>query len=243
MSENGTATTAALLGRKVGMTRIYDDKGTVIPVTVVQAGPCVITQVKTADGKDGYNAIQLGFEEIKERRSTKPLVGHCQKTGQTSPKRHFHEVRLTAKPTVAAGSTIDVSIFDLIKYVDVIGYSKGKGFQGGMKRWNFGGQCASHGTERKHRSPGGIGGGQGTRGTGRTIRLGKKMAGHLGDERVTARNLALVGVDKEKNLLLVKGTVPGANGGLVFVRQAKTVINNIKGAEEPKKAEAPAKKK
>jgi large subunit ribosomal protein L3 len=242
MSENGTATTAALIGRKVGMTRIYDDKGTVIPVTVVQAGPCVVTQVKTADGKDGYNAIQLGFEEIKERRSTKPLVGHCQKTGQTSPKRCFREVRLTDKPTVAAGSTIDVGIFDLIKYVDVVGISKGKGFQGVMKRWNFGGQCASHGTERKHRSPGGIGGGQGTRGHGRAIRLGKKMAGHLGDEQVTAKNLALVGVDKEKNLLLVKGTVPGANGGLVFVRQAKTVLNNIRGAEEPKAA-APAKKK
>jgi large subunit ribosomal protein L3 len=242
MSENGTATTAALIGRKVGMTRVYDDKGTVIPVTVVQAGPCVVTQVKTADGKDGYNAIQLGFEEIKERRSTKPLVGHCQKTGQTSPKRVFREVRLKDKPTLAAGATIDVSIFDLIKYVDVVGVSKGKGFQGVMKRWNFGGQCASHGTERKHRSPGGIGGGQGTRGHGRAIRLGKKMAGHLGDEQVTARNLALVGVDKEKNLLLVKGTVPGANGGLVFVRQAKTVLNNIRGAEAPT-AQAPAKKK
>ena len=102
-----------------------------------------------------------------------------------------------------------MDIFDLIKYVDVVGISKGKGFQGVMKRWNFGGQCGSHGTERKHRSPGGIGGGQGTRGHGRAIRLGKKMAGHLGDERVTAKNLAVVGVDKEKHLLLVKGTVPG----------------------------------
>jgi large subunit ribosomal protein L3 len=242
MSENGTGISiAALLGRKVGMTRVYDEKGTAVPVTVVQAGPCVVTQVKTADGKDGYNAIQLGFEEIKERRSTKPLVGHCQKTGQTSPKRCFREVRLTEKPTVAAGSTVDVDVFDLIKYVDVVGISKGKGFQGVMKRWNFGGQCSSHGTERKHRSPGSIGGGQGTRGEGRAIRLGKKMAGHLGDERVTAKNLALVGVDKEKHLLLVKGTVPGANGGLVFVRQAKTVLYNIKG-QEPVKAEEKKKK-
>lgn len=242
MSENGNGSIAALLGRKVGMTRVYDEKGTIIPVTVVQAGPCIVTQVKTSDGKDGYNAIQLGFEDIKERRSTKPLVGHCRKTGQTEPKRFFREVRLTAKPTLAAGATVDVTIFDLIKYVDVVGISKGKGFQGVMKRWNFGGQPGSHGTERKHRSPGGIGGGQGTRGHGRAIRLGKKMAGHLGDERVTARNLALVSVDKEKNLLLIKGTVPGANGELVFVRQAKTIIYNIRG-QEPKKVETGKKKK
>src|SRR3954468_24439346 len=228
MSENGTGSIAALLGRKVGMTRVYDDKGTIIPVTVVQAGPCIVTQVKTADGKDGYNAIQLGFEDIKERRSSKPLVGHCKKTGQTGPKRVFREVRLNGKPELAAGATVDVGIFELIKYVDVSGISKGKGMQGVMKRWNFGGQPGSHGTERKHRSPGGIGGGQGTRGHGRAIKLGKKMAGHLGDEKVTAKNLAVVGVDKEKHILLVKGTVPGANGGLLFVRQAKTILDNIR---------------
>lgn len=232
MSDNGNGSLfAALLGRKVGMTRVYDDKGAIIPVTVVQAGPCTITQVKTADGKDGYNAVQIGFEEIKERRSTKPLVGHCKKTGNTTPKRFFRELRLAAVPTVTTGSTLDVSTFDAVKFVDVVGISKGKGFQGVMKRWNFGGQPASHGTERKHRSPGGIGGGQGTRGHGRAIRLGKKMAGHLGSERVTARNLALVGVDKEKNLLLIKGTVPGANGEVVFVRQAKALApRNTHGA-------------
>jgi large subunit ribosomal protein L3 len=228
MSENGNGNIAALLGRKVGMTRVYDEKGTIVPVTVVQAGPCIVTQVKTVDGKDGYNAIQLGFEDIKERRSTKPVVGHCKKTGQTGPKRFFREVRLDGKPTLAAGATVDVGIFETIKYVDVSGTSKGKGFQGVMKRWNFGGQPASHGTERKHRSPGGIGGGQGTRGHGRAIKKGKKMAGHLGDERITTRNLAVVAVDKEKNLILIKGTVPGANGGLLFVRQAKTIINNTK---------------
>ncbi len=225
MSENGNGNLlAAILGRKVGMTRIYDSAGTVVPVTVVQAGPCVVTQVKTEDGKDGYNAVQLGFEDVKERRSTKPLVGHCRKTGQTSPKRFFREVRLSGKPTVAAGFTVDVSIFDAIKWVDVVGTSKGKGFQGVMKRWNFGGQPGSHGTERKHRSPGSIGGGQGTRGHGRAIKKGKKMAGHLGVEQITTSNLALVGVDKEKHLLLIRGTVPGANGGVVFVRQAKTVL-------------------
>lgn len=228
MSENGNSSIAALLGRKVGMTRVYDEKGTIVPVTVVQAGPCVVTQVKTEDGKDGYNAIQLGFEDIKERRSTKPVVGHCKKTGQTTPKRFFREVRLDAKSPHAAGSTLDVSLFDTIKFVDVSGTSKGKGFQGVMKRWNFGGQPGSHGTERKHRSPGGIGGGQGTRGHGRAIKKGKKMAGHLGDEAVTSRNHLLVAVDKEKNLLLIKGPVPGANGGLLFIRQSKTIVNNTK---------------
>jgi large subunit ribosomal protein L3 len=228
MSESGTGTIAALLGRKVGMTRVYDDKGTIIPVTVVQAGPCIVTQVKTEDGADGYNAIQLGFEDMKERRQSKPLVGHCKKAGLTTPKRFFREVRMKDKPGVAAGATVDVSLFDTIKYVDVSGTSKGKGFQGVMKRWNFGGQPGSHGTERKHRSPGGIGGGQGTRGHGRAIKKGKKMAGHLGDESVTSRNHVLVSVDKEKNLLLIKGPVPGANGGLLFIRQSKTIINNTK---------------
>jgi len=231
MSENGTGSIAALLGRKVGMTRVYNETGTIVPVTVVQAGPCVVTQVKSEDGKDGYNAIQLAFEDIKERRQSKPIVGHCRKSGQTGPKRFFRELRLKDKPTLTAGATVDVSQFELIKYVDVVGISKGKGMQGVMKRWNFGGQPGSHGTERKHRSPGGIGGGQGTRGHGRAIKLGKKMAGHLGDERVTARNLAVVGVDKEKHLLLIKGTVPGANGGLLFVRAAKTIIHNIRGQE------------
>ena len=228
MSENGTGTVAALLGRKVGMTRVYDDKGTIIPVTVVQAGPCIVTQVKTEDGADGYDAIQLGFEDMKERRQSKPLVGHCKKAGLTTPKRFFREVRLKDKPGVAAGATVDVSLFDTIKFVDVSGTSKGKGFQGVMKRWNFGGQPGSHGTERKHRSPGGIGGGQGTRGHGRAIKKGKKMAGHLGDESVTTRNHLLVSVDKEKNLLLIKGPLPGANGGLLFIRQSKTIINNTK---------------
>jgi len=224
MSDNGNGSLfAALLGRKVGMTRIYDEKGTIIPVTVVQAGPCIVTQVKTEDGKDGYNAIQLGFEEIKERRSTKPLVGHCKKTGQTTAKRCFREVRLTAKPTISAGATLDVSMFDGKKFVDVVGTTKGRGFTGVMARWNFGGQPGSHGTERKHRSPGGIGGGQGTRGHGRAIRLGKKMSGHYGDEQVTTRNLALVGIDKEKNLLLIRGTVAGCKGGLLFVREAKAM--------------------
>ena len=118
MSDNGNGSLfAALLGRKVGMTRVYNDKGTVVPVTVVQAGPCVVTQVKTEAGKDGYNAVQIGFEDIKERRSTKPLVGHCLAHAKTSPKRHFRELRLAASPTITPGSTLDVSTFAAIKFV------------------------------------------------------------------------------------------------------------------------------
>ena len=149
MSDNGTGDTICCTSWPEGRDdlRVYDAKGTVIPVTVVLAGPCVVTQVKTAEGKDGYNAVQIGFEDIKERRSTKPLVGHCKKTGNTTPKRFFRELRLTGKPELATGSTLDVSTFDAIKYVDVQGISKGKGFQGVMKRWNFGGQCGSHGTD------------------------------------------------------------------------------------------------
>jgi large subunit ribosomal protein L3 len=224
MSENGNNSVfAALLGRKVGMTRIYDAQGVMVPVTVLEAGPCVVTQVKSEDGKDRYNAVQLGFGEMKTQRCTKPVQGHCEKTGQTKPKKHFREVRLTVKPTLSTGATLDVSIFENINFVDVTGTSKGKGFQGVMKRHNFGGMPQSHGTERKHRSPGGIGGGQGTRGHGRGIRLGKKMAGHMGDEQVTVRNLKVIGIDREKNLLLIGGPVPGANGGLVFVRKAKAM--------------------
>jgi large subunit ribosomal protein L3 len=229
MSENGTGTVAALLGRKVGMTRVYDDKGTIIPVTVVQAGPCIVTQVKTEDGKDGYNAIQLGFEDIKERRSTKPLVGHCRKTGQTEPKRFFREVRLPAKPTLTAGASVDVTIFDLIKYVDVVGISKGKGFQGVMKRWNFGGQPGSHGTERKHRSPGSIASRATWRGQCGKPKKGVRMAGHMGSDQVTTRNHPLVKVDKDKNLLLIKGALPGPNGTLLFIR--KSITARVRVAE------------
>src|SRR3954469_17560963 len=138
--------TPALLGKKVGMTRVYDEKGRIVPVTVVQADPNVITQVKTADGKDGYNAVQLGFEEIKAKFSTFPLIAHCSKAG-VAPRRHFAEVRLKDATDRKLGDLVNVSIFDGVTYVDVIGTSKGKGFAGVMKRHHFGGQPASHGTE------------------------------------------------------------------------------------------------
>jgi large subunit ribosomal protein L3 len=212
--------TPALLGKKVGMTRIYDDKGAVVPVTVVKCQPNAITQVKTVES-DGYNAVQLGFNECKPKHSTYALMGHCAKAG-VSPKRHFAEIRLKDATDRKAGEAVDVAVFEGVKYVDVIGQSKGKGFQGAMKRHHFGGQPASHGTERKHRSPGSIGARAANRGFTGKPKKGLRMAGHMGAERVTSRNHPLVRIDAEKNILLIKGALPGANGSLLFVRKSIT---------------------
>jgi large subunit ribosomal protein L3 len=220
--------TPAILGTKVGMTRVYDDKGVVVPVTVVSAEPNVVTQIKTADGKDKYNAVQLGYKEIAPRRSRMPLIGHAAKAG-ASPRRHFGEIRLKDATDKAAGDAVTVEIFDGVQFVDVIGTSKGKGFAGAMKRWNFGGQPASHGTERKHRSRGSIASMATNRGHSGKPKKGLGMAGHLGSERVTTRNHPLVRIDKENNLLLIKGALPGPNGGLLFVR--KSITAREKAAE------------
>jgi large subunit ribosomal protein L3 len=218
----GDPMTPAILGKKVGMTRVYDEKGAIVPVTIVQAGPCVVTQVKAADGKDGYNAVQIGFGEVKAKHSTQPLMGHCAKVG-AAPVRHFAEVRLKDKTDVAAGSAVKVDVFNDVKFVDVVGTSKGKGFAGVMKKYHFGGQPASHGTERKHRSRGSICSRASNRGHTGKPKKGLRMAGHMGDVQVTSRNHPLVKVDLENNILLVKGAIPGANGSLVYVRQAKQV--------------------
>jgi large subunit ribosomal protein L3 len=212
--------TPALLGKKIGMTRVYDAKGSIVPVTVVQAGPCAVTQVKTTDS-DGYNSVQLGFDEIKAKLSTFPLIGHCAKSGIT-PRRHFQEIRLKDASDKKAGDTVDVEIFKEVQYVDVIGTSKGKGYAGVMKRHHFGGQCASHGTERKHRSPGSIASRATWRGQSGKPKKGVRMAGHMGMDRVTTRNHPLVKIDSENNLLLIKGALPGPNGGLLFVRKSIT---------------------
>jgi large subunit ribosomal protein L3 len=211
---------AMLLGTKVGMTRVYDAEGTVIPVTVLQVGPCVVTQVKTPEN-DGYAAVQIGFGDIKPRNSTIPMIAHDHKAG-TTPKRIHREFRVEGEEAAkyTPGQVLTVKDLEGLKYVDVIGRSKGKGFQGGMKRHNFKGMFASHGTERKHRSPGSIGGHASNRGFGGGLRKGKRMAGHMGDERVTVRSLDVVRIDAENGLLLVKGPVPGANRGLVMVRPA-----------------------
>lgn len=203
------------------MTRIYDEKGAMVPVTVVQAGPCVITQVKTADGKDGYNAVQIGFESIKGKYSSMPLIGHTAKAG-VGPQRFFREVRLKDASDKQAGDEVTVGLFDGVQYVDVTGVSKGKGFAGVMKRHNFGGQPASHGTERKHRSPGSIASRATNRGTSGKPKKGIKMPGRMGGDRVTTRNHSLIRVDAENNVLLIKGPLPGANGTVVYVRKSVT---------------------
>jgi large subunit ribosomal protein L3 len=220
--------TPALLGKKVGMTRVYDEKGTIVPVTVVQAEPNVITQVKTADGKDGYNAVQLGFREIKPKFSTFPLIAHVAKAGH-APRKHFAEIRLKEATDRKLGDMVNVSIFDGVKFVDVIGTSKGKGTAGVMKRHHCGGQPASHGTERKHRSPGSLASRATWRGQSGKPKKGVRMAGHMGMDRVTTRNHPLVKVDAERNLLLIKGALPGPNGSLLFIR--KSITARVKAEE------------
>jgi len=212
-------TAAAILGKKIGMSRWFMADGTNIPVTVIEAGPCVVTQVKTA-ATDGYAAVQLAFDDAKARTSKQPVMGHDAKAG-SDPKRLHRELRLDTDKDAEGftlGQSVTVSALEGIKFVDVTGTSKGKGFQGTMVRWNFKGLCASHGTERKHRSPGSIGGGGADRGRGPKIKKGKKMSGHLGDERVTVRSLDVVSIDAEKNLLVVKGAVPGASNGYLLIR-------------------------
>jgi large subunit ribosomal protein L3 len=209
---------AMLLGRKIGMTRVYTEDGTQVPVTVIQAGPCVVTQIKTEE-TDGYNAIQLGYDDVKPRRSTMPLIGHDAKAG-AAPKRVHREFRVSANEieSYELGQTLGAEAMADHVYVDVIGTSKGKGFQGVMKRHNFKGQLASHGVERKHRSAGSIAShGQEAGGSGGP-KKGKKMAGQMGNARVTVRSLDVIQVDQEDNLILVKGPVPGSKNGIVEIR-------------------------
>jgi large subunit ribosomal protein L3 len=212
---------AMLLGKKVGMTQVYDDLGKLVPVTVIQAGPCVVMQVKTAE-TDGYNAVQLGFDEVKPGRRKHPQIGHAQKAN-TTPKKFIKEMRLpgAAEQQYEVGNSVTVLVFAEDKFVDVVGTSKGKGFAGVMKRHGFGGFPASHGTERKHRAPGSISSFASDAGHGPGPKRGKKMAGHLGNCRVTTKNHKLVEIDEEKNLLVVKGSVPGPAGGYCIVRSAK----------------------
>lgn len=209
-----------LFGTKLGMTRVFDDAGNAVPVTVLQVGPCVVTQHKTVE-KDGYSAVQIGFGDMKPRNSTFQMIAHDAKAG-SAPKRSHAEFKVKPEQLAefAIGSTIAVDALKDAEYVDVVGQSKGKGFQGTMKRHHFKGMFASHGTERKHRSPGSIGSHCSNRGYGGGLKKGKLMPGHMGDERVTTRSLDVVRLDAEKGILLVKGPVPGANNGTIMVRQA-----------------------
>ncbi|MGD2108372.1 MAG: 50S ribosomal protein L3 [Phycisphaerae bacterium] len=211
--------TPGIIGTKIGMTRLMGERGQVDPVTVVKAGPCVVLQVRTQE-RDGYDAVQLGYGEVKPHRSTKPMIGHAGTAG-TGPKRVVREFKLDGPEEVSPGDVVTVDAFSAaeVKFVDVTGITKGKGFTGVMARHGFGGKEASHGVERKHRSAGGIGGSS-TAGTGRGVKKGKRMAGHAGGERRTMSSLKLLRVDPENDLLLISGSVPGPNGSTVVVRQA-----------------------
>jgi large subunit ribosomal protein L3 len=210
----------SLLGKKIGMTRVYTDAGVSVPVTVLEVGPCVVTQVKTKD-TDGYVAVQIGYGEVKPRNSTFPLIAHDHKAG-TTPKRHHREFRSDEKSvgSYTLGQTLTIKDLGAPMFVDVIATNKGKGFAGTMKRHHFKGMPETHGTERKHRSPGSIGSLCSNRGFGGGLAKGKKMAGQMGNVRCTNRSLEVIRVDEERNLMLVKGSVPGANRGTVEIRQA-----------------------
>ena len=202
-----------ILGRKLGMTQVWDEDDNVVPVTVIQAGPCTISQVKTK-ATDGYEAVQIGFGEIKPKRVNKPLAGHFKAKG-VEPMRYLREVRVEDASEYKTGDQVTVEIFADSKAVDVTGTSKGKGFQGTIKRWNFSRGPMTHGS-RNQRKPGSIG----QCAYPARVRKGLHMAGHMGDERVTVKNLKVVRVDAEQNLLLVKGAVPGGKNALVQVRMA-----------------------
>ncbi|MDN5564600.1 MAG: 50S ribosomal protein L3 [Luteococcus sp.] len=203
-----------LLGTKLGMTQLWDDNNKVVPVTVIQAGPCVVTQVRTPE-IDGYNAIQLGFGAVKAKKVTKPVGGHFEKAGVT-PRKHLMELRTADASEYTLGQEITAEAFAATDVVDVTGVSKGKGTAGVMKRHGFKGLRASHGVHRKHRSPGSIGG---CSTPGRVFK-GMRMAGRMGVDKVTVQNLTIHAVDAERGLILVRGAIPGNKGSLVVVRSA-----------------------
>jgi large subunit ribosomal protein L3 len=203
-----------ILGTKLGMTQIFDDTRA-IPVTVIKAGPCVVAQVKT-DQADGYQAVQLAYGEARANHVTKPMKGHYDKHGVEEPRRHLVELRTDEAGSYAPGQELRADVFAVGDMVDVVGVSKGKGFSGVMRRHGFSGLRASHGVQKKHRSPGSIG----ACATPSRVFKGMRMAGQHGNTRVTVLNLEVVQADAERNLLLVKGAVPGPNGGLVMVRSA-----------------------
>jgi len=200
-----------ILGRKQGMTRVFLEDGVVVPVSVVEAGPCVVTQVKTRQ-RHGYQAIQLGYEDAK--KLNEPEAGHLKRV---APLRHLREFRVDDLGDAQIGQMVDVGIFQPGDMVDVVGISKGKGFAGGVKRYHFRGGPKTHGQSDRHRAPGSIGAGTSP---GRVFK-GTPMAGHMGYRRVTATNLKVVRVDPERNLLLVRGAVPGAKNGLLVVKESR----------------------
>ncbi|NOY85758.1 MAG: 50S ribosomal protein L3 [Deltaproteobacteria bacterium] len=206
--------TTLILGKKLGMTQIFDHLGNIIPVTLVQAGPCTVTQVKT-DGKEGYNAIQIGFDDRSEKRTNKPDLGHFAKS-ESTPKRHLREARVPDPESFKPGQVITAGIFQTGDLIDVTGTSKGKGFAGVMKRHGFKGFKASHGTHESKRGGGSIG----AAAYPAKVFKGTKMAGRMGNHAVTVQNLQVVDVREDQNLIAIKGPVPGGKNGLLIIKNA-----------------------
>lgn len=206
-----------LLGRKVGMTQIFEADGTAVPITVLECGPCTVLQVRTEE-RDGYHALQLGYADKKRKSATQAARGHAKKV-DAEPKRYIREIRQEGPTEVAAGQTLTVEVFNEIKKVDVIGTSKGRGYSGVMKRHGFKGLRATHGVKRMHRHPGSSGPSADPAHT----RKGIRKPGQYGNARITVRNLTVVRVDPTNNLLLIKGAVPGPNGGFITIRQTNKV--------------------
>jgi large subunit ribosomal protein L3 len=206
--------TKGILGRKLGMTQVWDEDNRVVPVTVIQAGPCRVVQLKTPE-RDGYSAVQLAFGETKPSRLTKPELGHL-KAADVEPSKHLVELRVDDISQFEVGQVVRADVFAKGDRIDVSGISKGKGFAGAMQRHNFKGQGASHGNHKKHRAPGSIG----ACATPGRVFKGTRMAGQKGNARTTTLNLQVVEGDAERGLILVKGSVPGANGSLIFIRDA-----------------------
>ena len=213
-----------VLGKKLGMTQVFDANNKMVPVTVVEAGPCVVTQIRTPE-KDGYSAVQIAFGAIDPKKITKPLAGHFAKAGVT-PRRSVAELRTLDTSNYTVGQELGASVFAAGELVDATGTSTGKGTAGVMKRHGFGGLGSSHGVDRKHRMPGSIG----ACSTPGRVFKGMRMMGRMGNEKVTTQNLTVQGVDLERNLLLIKGSVPGTDGGLVFIRSAakKALVETVK---------------
>lgn len=205
-----------LIGKKIGMTQIFDENGAAIPVTVIEAGPCFVTQIRRPED-DGYSAVQLGYAEVKPKRLTGGQLGHLKRESLNLPPLRFLREFRAKSPEVKEGDQLTVEAFSVGERVDVVGTSKGKGFAGGVKRYHFAGGPKTHGQSDRHRAPG-------SRGSGTTpgrVYKGSRGPGHMGDERVTAQHLKVVLVDVERNLLGVRGAIPGPRGGLVIIREAR----------------------
>jgi large subunit ribosomal protein L3 len=218
MTTGFQGSTRAVLGTKLGMTQVWDVGGKLVPVTVIEAGPCVVTQIRTGE-TDGYDAVQLAFGAIDPRKVNQPMTGHFEKAGVT-PRRHLVEIRTSDAGEYSLGQQVTVELFEAGEDVDVVGTTKGKGFAGVMKRHGFHGVSSSHGSHRNHRKPGSIGG---CATPGRVFR-GMRMAGRMGGVRQTTQNLTLHAIDTERGLLLIKGAVPGPKGGTVLVRGSVKVL-------------------